>query len=382
MSTTRDYYEILDVPRDADETTIKKAFRKLARTHHPDVNDSPEAEEEFKDIAAAYEVLSDSGRRATYDRYGHEGLRSSGGEPDFSGMGDFSSIFEAFFNQAGAGGMFGGGGGGSGAGRGPMQGGDLSVETELTLDEVLTGKEVKLDFEAIESCERCDGTRAEPGTDASTCDKCGGAGQIRVVTRTVIGQIARATVCDRCSGLGETVDTPCKECHGKGRVRVDRDVSVTIPPGISDGQQVRVPGRGHAGANRGPAGDLYVAVAIEEDERFHREGTELYTVIDLPAHEAMLGKSVEIETLDGPEVIEVNSGITHGDEVKIKGHGLPGIRNNSRGDLHAVVNLQVPHNLTDEQRDLLVQFGETLTDKNLEDRSKEGIMSRLRRALR
>lgn len=381
MSTTRDYYEILGVSRDADEATIKKAFRTLARTHHPDVNDSPEAEEEFKDIAAAYEVLSDSGRRATYDRYGHEGLRSSGGEPDFSGMGDFSSIFEAFFNQAGAGGMF-GGGGGTGAGRGPMQGGDLSVETELTLNEVLTGKEVKLDFEAIESCERCEGSRAEPGTDVSVCDKCGGAGQIRVVTRTVIGQIARATVCDRCEGLGETVDTPCKECHGKGRVRVDRDLEVTIPPGISDGQQVRVAGRGHAGANRGPAGDLYVAVKVEEDERFHREGTELYTVIDLPAHEAMLGKTVEIETLDGPEEVEIDSGITHGDEVKIKGHGLPGLRNNSRGDLHAVINLQVPHNLTSEQRDLLSQFGETITETNLKDRSKDGIMSRLRRALR
>jgi molecular chaperone DnaJ len=382
MATTRDYYEILGVSRDADAATIKKAFRTLARTHHPDVNDSPEAEEEFKDIAAAYEVLSDSDRRSTYDRFGHDGLRSSGGEPDFSGMGDFSSIFEAFFNQAGAGGMFGGGVRSTGAGRGPMQGGDLAIETELELSEVLTGKEVKLDYEAIETCERCEGSRAEPGSEVHTCDKCGGAGQIRVVTRTVIGQMARAVVCDKCDGLGETVDTPCAECKGKGRVRVDREVSVTIPPGISDGQQVRIAGKGHAGANKGPSGDLYVAVNIPDDERFHREGTELYTVIDLPAHEAMLGKSLELETLDGTQEIEIESGITHGDEVKIKGHGLPGVRNNSRGDLHAVINLQVPHNLTGEQRDLLGQCSGTITENNLKDRSKEGIMSRLRRALR
>ncbi|MGH2905605.1 MAG: molecular chaperone DnaJ [Solirubrobacterales bacterium] len=382
MATTRDYYEILGVSRSADEGEIKKAFRKLARTHHPDVNDSPEAEEEFKDIAAAYEVLSDSSRRATYDRFGHEGLRSSGGEPDFSSFGDFSSIFEAFFNQAGGSGIFGGGMGGTGAARGPMQGGDLAVEVQIELSEVLTGKDVKLEYEVIETCARCDGNRAEPDTEVHTCDKCKGAGQIRVVTRTVLGQIARAMVCDKCEGLGQTVDTPCKECRGKGRVRVDRDVTVTIPAGISDGQQVRVGGRGHAGAAGGPPGDLYVAVTVEEDERFHREGTELYTVIDLPVHEAMLGKSLSIETLDGDHAIEIASGAAHGDEVKIKGHGLPGVRNNSRGDLHAVISLQVPHNLSDEQRDLLDRFAETVTEKNLAPPGKDGIMSRLRRALR
>ena len=187
----------------------------------------------------------------------------------------------------------------------------------------LTGKEVKLDYEAIESCERCEGTRAEPGTEVSTCEKCGGAGQIRVVTRTVIGQIARATVCDKCEGLGETVDTPCKECHGKGRVRVDRDVTVTIPAGISDGQQVRVPGRGHAGANRGPAGDLYVAVSVEEDERFHREGTELYTVIDCRRMKQCSAEQSRSRRSTGPKKLKIESGITHGDEVKIKGHGCP-----------------------------------------------------------
>ena len=382
MATTRDYYEVLGVSKDADAAEIKKAFRRLARTHHPDVNDSPEAEEEFKDIAAAYEVLSDDKRRATYDRFGHEGLRNSGGEPDFSGFGDFSSIFQAFFDQAGSplGSMF--GGGSTGTGRGPMQGGDLAVETSITLEDVLTGKDVKLNYEVIETCQRCDGQRAEPGTPVEVCDKCDGAGQLRIVQRSMLGQIARAVVCDQCEGLGQIVETPCKECAGKGRVRVDREVTVTIPPGISDGQQVRVAGRGHAGANGGPPGDLYVPVVVEADERFHREGTELYTVVDLPAHAAMTGRRVEVETLDGTEEVEFASGVAHGDEVKLKGRGLPGVRDNTRGDFHAVVNLQIPHNLTDEQRDLLEKFDASLTEDNFRPAGRDGIMSRLRRALR
>jgi molecular chaperone DnaJ len=279
------------------------------------------------------------------------------------------------------GGMF-GGARSTGAGRGPMQGGDLAVETTLELSDVLTGKDVKLDYEVIETCQRCDGSRAEPGTEVKTCDKCDGAGQLRVITKTMIGQIARATVCDKCEGMGQIVEDPCKECGGKGRVRVDRDVTVSIPAGIDDGQQVRVPGRGHAGANNGPPGDLYVAVDIEADDRFHREGRDLYTVVDLPASAAMLGREVEIDGLDGAETINLESGAAHGDDIKIKGRGLPGLRNNTRGDLHAVVNLQVPHNLTSEQREILEQFDDSLTDDNFKPAARDGIMSRLRRALR
>lgn len=379
MSTTRDYYEVLGVSRSAEEKEIKKAFRVLARTHHPDVNDSPEAEEEFKEIAAAYEVLSDPERRATYDRFGHEGLRRSGGEPDFSGFGDFSSIFQAFFNGA-AGSFF--GGGGAPVGNVARQGGDLAVDTTIDLDQVITGVERKLDFEAVDTCGHCDGKRAEPGSEVKTCEQCGGAGRVRVVTRTVLGQMAREAVCNVCDGHGETVETPCGECNGKGRVRVDRDVTVEIPAGINDGQQIRVAGRGHAGVNGGPPGDLYVVVNVADDDRFHREDTELYTVVDVDAHDAMLGATLEIETLDGPAEIEIVSGATHGEEIKIKGHGLPGLRNNTRGDLHAVINLRVPHNLTEEQRELLEKFAETVTEKNLRKQKGEGILSRLRRALR
>lgn len=378
MSTTRDYYEILGVERGAGEAEIKKAFRRLARTHHPDVNDSPEAEEEFKDIAAAYEVLSDAERRATYDRYGHEGLRRSGGEPDFSGFGDFSSIFEALFTQA-AGGIFGGGRGG---GAGPRQGEDLSLKTRIDLADVITGTEVKLDYEVIETCGGCDGSRAKAGTEPVTCERCHGNGRLRVTTRTMLGQMMREIDCDKCGGIGSMIEHPCPECSGKGRVRVDRDVMVEVPAGISDAQQIRMPGRGHAGANNGPPGDLYVLVRVRDDERFHREETELYAVVDVSAHEAMLGTTVTMDTFDGPVEIEVESGALHGDEIKVKGHGMPGLRSSVRGDLHVIVNLSVPHNLSEEQRELLERFGETLTDANLRERSKEGILSRLRRALR
>ncbi len=376
MATTRDYYEILGVDRSADEGEIKKAFRRLARTHHPDVNDSPEAEEEFKEIAAAYEVLSDAERRATYDRYGHEGLRRSGAEPDFSGFSDFSSIFQAFFDGAAAG-IFGRGGGNM-----PRKGGDLAVDLSITLEDVITGRSEDIEFEVVDVCGVCDGSRAEPGSKIDTCDQCGGSGRVRLVTRTVLGQMAREMECNKCDGVGNRIEKPCKECHGKGRVRVDREIAVEIPAGIDDGQQIRIAGAGHAGPHGGPPGDVYVVVHVADDERFHREGTELYTVLDVDAHDAMLGITLEVETLDGVEEIEIASGITHGDEIKIRGHGLPGLRNNSRGDFHVVVNLRVPHNLTEEQRELLERFGETVTSDNLREPHREGIMSRLRRALR
>lgn len=380
MAATRDYYEVLGVSRNASGTEIKKAFRVLARTHHPDVNDSPEAEAQFKEIAAAYEVLSDDSRRATYDRFGHEGLRNAGHEPDFSGFSDFASIFQAFFDQAGAGGIF--GGGRQHTPNGPQQGGDVALAASIDLSEVITGTELDLEYEAVETCSRCDGSRAEPDSKITVCDRCQGSGQLRMVTRTMLGQMSRTVGCDRCDGTGELIEHECEECDGKGRVRVERELTVQIPAGIDDGQQVRISGRGHSGFKGGVPGDLYVQVEVEEDERFHREGRDLYTVVDLPAPAAMLGREVEIETLDGPQTITFEAGTAHGDDVKLRGHGLPGVRNNTRGDLHAVVNLTIPHRLSEEQRTLLEGFEETLTEKNFRPPGREGIIARLRRALR
>lgn len=371
-----DYYEVLGVPRDADEKAIKKAFRQKARELHPDVNDSAGAEEEFKVVAAAYEVLSDAQRRATYDRFGHAGLRSSGGEPDFSAF-DISSIFETFFG----GGLFGGGGGGGRPGA-PAAGDDVFVAAGIELSDVLIGAKVDVEFAAIENCARCGGTRAEPDTEIVTCERCGGHGVLRAVTRTPLGSIQRQVACDVCHGEGKTVETPCTECRGKGRVEVSRSVTVEIPAGVEDGQQVRLRGRGHAGAFGGPPGDAYVVIRVADDARFHREGRDLFTFVDVPVHDAMLGATYEVETLDGIEDVELRPGAEHGERVTISGHGLPGVRDGRRGALHVVVNLVVPHNLTDEQRTMLEEFGATVTEENLRRDERESIFNRLKRVLR
>ena len=368
-----DYYEVLGVAKDADANEIKSAFRRLARELHPDVNDSHDAEERFKDVAAAYEVLSDDQRRATYDRYGHEGLRSSGGEPNFSGFDGFQSIFDTFFG--------GGGFGGGGRPGGPAQGADVVVAAEIELAEVVSGVAVDVEYDVMGTCDECHGNRAEPGTPIETCDRCGGAGQLRVVSRTVLGTIERAAVCDRCDGEGKVAKTPCKRCAGRGRHGHHKTLSVDVPAGIDDGQQIRVRGGGHSGVRGGPAGDLYVQVHVADDERFVRDGSDLFTVVDLGVHEAMLGTTVEVETLDGPVDLELKPGTQHGEKHKLSGHGLPSLRGGRRSDLHAVVNLHVPHNLTDEQRALVEQFGETVTDDNLNPH-KESLIAKLRRALR
>lgn len=372
----RDYYDVLGVPRDAGEPAIKKAFRQKARELHPDVNESSHAEEEFKEVAAAYEVLSDPQRRATYDRFGHEGLRSSGGEPDFSGFDGFSSIFDAFFA---GGGIFGGGR----RPGGPVQGEDVIATVGIDLIDVLSGRQAEVEYELVETCEHCHGSRAEPGTEIATCEHCGGNGMLRVVTRTPIGSIQRQTVCNVCNGEGRVPKEPCGACHGKGRVRAMSAVTVDIPAGVEDGQQVRVRGRGHAGAAAGPPGDLYVVIRVAEDEHFHREGRDLFTFVDVPVTDAMLGATYEVETLDGVEDVEFKPGIGHGERVTLGGHGLPSVKDGRRGALHVVVNLIVPHSLSDEQRELVEQFGTTLTDDNLVALNRrESLFERLKRVLR
>jgi molecular chaperone DnaJ len=365
-----DYYERLGVARDADETEIKKAFRKLARELHPDVNaHDPEAEAKFKQCAEAYEVLSDPERRATYDRYGAEGLRNGGFQP--SGFGSFSDIFDAFF---GGGDMFGGGGGGR---PGPAQGGDVAVTAAIDLADAAAGASVEVDYEAVVRCETCNGNGAEPGTPIETCGRCGGAGQLRAVTRTPFGQVVRATVCDTCHGDGKIPTKPCGTCRGRGR-RVDRlSVTVDVPAGIADGQRIRLTGRGHAGEQGGPAGDLYVLVRVREDERFVRDGDDLVTVVDVPAPLAALGTTVEVPTLDGPIPLEIPAGTQPHATLTLRGKGIPALRRGRHGDLRVVVNVVIPRRLSSEQRELLERLAGTMTDDNL--RSDEGVFSKLKR---
>jgi molecular chaperone DnaJ len=373
----RDCYEVLGVPRDSDERAIKKAFRTLARELHPDVNrHDPEAEEKFKEAAEAYEILSDSERRALYDRYGHEGLSSSGFSSNFQGFGSFGDIFDAFF---GGGDPFGRGG----AAGGPAQGGDVAVAVEISLEQAAAGASVEVEYELIDRCEHCHGNGAEPGTPIETCRRCEGLGQLRMVSRTAFGQLVRTQACDVCGGDGKVPQQPCAECAGRGRNASMRTLDVDIPAGIADEQRIRVTGRGHAGDRGGPAGDLYVLVQVAEDERFVRDGDDLISVIDLPAPLAALGTSVEVDTLEGKHEVDIPAGTQPGTVVTLRGRGMPSLRSRRPGDQKVVVNVVIPRNLNAEQRRMLEEFGGTLSERNLADAERDGsIFARVRRALR
>jgi molecular chaperone DnaJ len=373
----RDYYEILGVSRSADDADIKKAFRRLARELHPDVNNEPDAEARFKEAAEAYEVLSDADRRATYDRYGHDGLRSGGYAPNFEGFGSVADIFEAFFGGGGLGGGFGGTFGGGRPG-GPVQGGDVAAGAEITLQQAAHGAPVEVSYDAVTRCQHCNGNGAEPGTPIETCPKCGGSGQLRAVSRTPFGQVVRAAVCDQCGGDGRVARTPCRECSGRGR-KVERvTVSVDVPAGIDDGQRIRVSGRGHAGEHGGPAGDLYVQVRVREDPRFVRQGDDLVTVVDVAAPLAALGTTVEVPTIDGATELEIPAGIQPHESLAIRGQGMPALRGRRHGDLRVVVNVIIPRHLKREQKELLEQLAQSMTEHNL--RTDEGVLGKLKRA--
>jgi molecular chaperone DnaJ len=376
MTATRDYYDVLGVPREADDASIKKAFRRLARELHPDVNShDPQAEEKFKEAAEAYEVLSDPDRRATYDRYGHEGLRSGGYAPNFDGFGSVGDIFEAFFGGSSPFGDIFGGGGRSG---GRIQGGDVAQAVEIELADAAHGTSVEISYDAIQLCETCHGNGAEPGTPIETCSRCGGTGQLRAVTRTPFGQMVQAAACDVCGGDGRVPSSPCDACRGRGRKVERAKVSVDIPAGIADGQRIRIAGRGHAGERGGPEGDLYVAVRVREDPRFVRDGNDLVTAVDVSAPKAALGTSVEVATVDGPAELEIPAGTQPHDILLIRGAGMPALRGSRTGDLRAVVNVVVPRNLDPEQRELYERLAGSMTDHNL--RSGEGVFAKLKRA--
>jgi molecular chaperone DnaJ len=349
MSTERDYYELLGVPRDCDEQTIKKSFRKLARQLHPDVSEEPDAEARFREVTEAYEVLSNSETRALYDRYGHAGLRSGGFQPTNFDIGGLNDLFAAFFGDD----IFGAGGRGA---TGRQRGADVGAEVEIDLVEAAHGTTATVPFELAVACGRCGGDGGEPGTTPVRCDRCGGAGRLQQVSRSMFGEFVRTQPCPQCRGRGEIVEHPCTECDGAGRTVERRELKVDVPAGIHDGQRIRLTGEGHAGALGGRAGDVYVLVHVRPDERFVREGNDIYTQIDLTIVQAALGATMTVDTLDGIAELELPAGTQPGEVRVLKGKGMPVLQGFGRGDQRVLVNVAVPRHLTDEQRRLLDEF--------------------------
>lgn len=378
----QDFYELLGVARDADAATVKRAYRRRARELHPDVSDAPDAEERFRRVTLAYEVLSDDARRQMYDRYGEAGLRQGGFEPRFADMGSIADIFSAFFGDD----MF-GGGSRADASRSAGRGQDVQLGVDLSFREGMLGSERELQFDALGACETCDGRGAASEAGVQRCDTCAGQGAVRTVARSLLGQIVQERVCPTCAGRGETVVDPCDTCHGTGEQMEERTVTVAVPGGIQDGQRIRLTGRGGAGLRGAPAGNLYVDVRVADDERFLRDGDDLITVVDVPAWDAALGTTCEVATVDGdPRDIEVPAGTQPGTVFTLRGLGAARLRTAGRGaaergDLRVACNVLVPTRVGDEQRALLERLRE-LDDARSYGGSDDGIVGKLRRMLR
>ncbi len=369
MSTTeRDYYELLGVQRGASEAEIKKAFRALARELHPDVSDHPEAEERFKLVVEAYEVLSKSETRELYDRFGHAGLRSGGYQPTGVDFGNLSDLFSAFFGDD----LF----GAAAQPRGRQRGADIAAEVEIELSEAATGIKREVVFAAETTCHICEGSGMEPGTEPTTCPTCKGQGMFQQVSQSIFGQVMRTQACPTCAGAGKVIEHPCENCKGSGREIEERTLDVEIPAGIHDRQPIRISGEGHAGARGGRAGDVYVLVRVRPDERFVREGDDLVSTLELTMTQASLGGKRTVATLDGEAEVEIKPGSQPGAVLTLKGKGMPRLQGFGHGDLRLLLTVLVPRKLDEEQRKLLEQFEEGATAATYEH--DEGLFKRLK----
>ncbi|TML83073.1 MAG: molecular chaperone DnaJ [Actinobacteria bacterium] len=370
MATTeRDYYELLGVSRNASESEIKKAFRSLARELHPDVSDAPDAEERFREVVEAYEVLSKSETRQLYDRYGHAGLRSGGFTPGSVDFGSLSDLFAAFFGDD----LF----GGARSGRG--RGADVAAEVEIELVEAARGVTREVPYDVAVECARCGGAGAEPGSEVTTCPTCGGSGRLQQISRSLFGEFVRTQGCPECGGTGRRIEQPCSDCRGAGSVIEQRTLAVEIPAGIHDGQRIRLTGRGHAGAG-GRAGDVYVQVRVRPDPRFVREGDDIFSTVDLTMTQAALGTTIQLATLDGETELALDAGTQPGTVVVLHGKGMPVLQGFGRGDHRVLVNVLVPRNLTDEQRRALEEFERTAGEETYA--ADEGFFQKLKSAFR
>ncbi|MGE5527892.1 MAG: molecular chaperone DnaJ [Patescibacteria group bacterium] len=369
MANKRDYYEILGVSRQAGEEEIKKAYRRLARQVHPDVNkDDPKAEEKFKEINEAYEVLSDPQKRAAYDHYGHaateQGFGGGAGGFDFGSFEGFGDIFEMFF----------GGGGGQRRRTGPQRGGDLRYDLEIGFEQAAFGLETTVEVPRAELCPTCHGNGAKPGTPINTCPACRGTGQVQVSRNTAFGRFVNVGTCETCGGDGKVIETPCPECQGRGRVRRTRRINVRIPAGVDNGFRLRVAGEGEAGTRGGGAGDLYVYLYVKPHKFFKRDGDDIHTELELTFARAALGTTAKIETLDGEVELKIPEGTQTETVFRLRGRGVPRLRGSGRGDHFVKVKLKTPTKLSPEQREVFRRLAE------LEAEDDKGFFGRVREA--
>jgi molecular chaperone DnaJ len=363
----RDYYEILGVDRSATQEEIKRAYRQLARQWHPDVCDAPDAEARFKEINEAYQVLSDPEKRAMYDRFGHAGPGAMGYGFDF-GFRDPFEIFEEVFGQ---------GFGFRTTSRGPRRGADLRYDLRLTFEEAVFGCEKEIEIMRYENCPHCKGSGAEPGTTPVRCSECNGTGQVRRVQRSILGSFVNITTCPVCHGEGETIPIPCSKCGGTRRVYMARRLSVTIPPGVDNGTQIRLGGEGEMGQRGGPRGNLYVVLEVEPHPIFQRRGDDILIELDINVAQAALGAQVRVPTLEGEEEITIAPGTQSDTVIRLRNKGVPHLRRNGRGDELVLVRVVTPTRLTREQRRLFQELEKTLEPAQVR-KEKQGFVDELR----
>lgn len=368
----RDYYEVLGVPKNASADDLKKAFRKLARQYHPDVNKESDAEAKFKEVNEAYEVLSDDQKRGAYDRYGHaaNGASASGGA-GYEGFGDINDIFNEFFGGFARNTQQ--------ARRGPRRGADLRYDLKLDFLEAIFGVEKEIEVVRNESCTRCKGNGSEPGTNPTRCRTCNGTGEVRRVQQSILGSFVNVTTCPTCGGSGEVITTPCKQCGGKKQIRSTRTLAVSIPAGVDNGTQIRLNNEGEPGANGGPAGNLYVVINVTPHPYFRRKDEDVVVELSINVSQAAIGDEIEVPTIDGKEKLTIPAGTQTGAVFRMKAKGVPHLRRNTRGDQLVLVNVAIPTALTPEQKRLFGELAKTM-GKDVVPQQEKGFFDKLKDA--
>ena len=370
-----EYYDRLGVSKDASQDEIKRAYRKMSKKYHPDINKEPGAEEKYKEVQEAYETLSDDQKRAAYDQYGPDGANGFGGQGGFggfdggAGFGGFEDIFSSFF-----------GGGATRNPNAPRQGDDLQYRVNLSFEEAIFGAEKEVHYNREATCKTCSGSGAKPGTSPVTCGRCHGQGVINVDTQTPLGMMRRQVTCDVCHGTGQEIKEPCQTCHGTGHEKQSHKVSVKIPAGVETGQQIRLAGQGEAGFNGGPYGDLFVIINVNPSDKFTRDGSTIYYTLNISFVQAALGDTVEVPTVHGNVEMTIPAGTQTGKTFRLKGKGAPRLRGGSQGDQHVTVKIVTPTKLNDAQKEALLAFAKASGDEKISPQ-KKGFFNKVKDAL-